>query len=245
MKAKYNIFQQFIYYFAQKTPDKAKSFLLNRLRKEVGPDIDVEKHFVPNYKPWDQRLCLAKDGDFFKVLKEGKASIVTDLIDSFYENGIQLKSGEKIQADIIVKATGLELLPLGGIELYVNGKQIDYSKSYTYKGAGISNVPNFLSVFGYINASWTLRADLISKYLCRLLNYLKSKGFKKCTPKLGEVDSVSKPFIDGFTPGFFKRSIHLFPKQGLKKPWINPQNYKMDKEMFLNDSLEDDVMGFD
>ena len=148
IKAKYNFFQQFIYYFAQKSPETAKRFLLSRLRKEVGPNVDVEKHFVPNYEPWDQRLCLAKDGDFFKVLKEGKASIVTDHIDSFYEDGIQLKSGVKIQADIIVKATGLELLPLGGIELFVNGEEIDISNSYTYKGAGISNVPNFLSVFG-------------------------------------------------------------------------------------------------
>ncbi len=245
MKTKYNIFQQFIYYFAQKTPDKAKSFLLSRVKKEVGPKIDAEKHFVPNYDPWDQRLCLAKDGDFFKVLKDGKASIVTDHIDSFYENGIKLKSGEKVQADLIILATGLELLPFGGMELFVNSEKIDFSKSYTYKGTGISNVPNFLSVFGYINASWTLRADLISKYLCRLLNHLKSKNFKKCTPKLGEIGSVSRPFIDGFAPGFFKRSIHLFPKQGFKKPWINPQNYKIDKEMFLTDSLDDGVMDFD
>jgi len=244
MRAKYNLFQQLIYYFSQKSPETVKKFLLSRLRKEVGSNVDVEKHFVPNYEPWDQRLCLAKDGDFFKVLKEGKASIVTDHIDSFYEEGIQLKSGEKIQADIIVKATGLELLPLGGIELFVNGEKIDFSKSYTYKGAGISNVPNFLSVFGYINASWTLRADLVSTYLCRLLKYLKSKGFKKCNPKLDEMNTSSKPFIDGFTPGFFERSLHLFPKQGTKKPWINPQNYKMDKEMFISDSLEDGVMDF-
>ena len=245
MKAKYNFFQQFIYYFAQRNPDKVKNFLLHRLKKEVGPDIDVEKHFTPNYGPWDQRLCLDKNGDFFKVLSQGKASIVTDHIDSFYEDGIQLKTGEKIQADIIVKATGLELLPFGGMDIFVNGEKVDFSKRYTYKGAGLSNVPNFLSVFGYINASWTLRADLISTYLCRLLNYLKSNGYKKCNPKSNEIDSVSRPFIDGFTPGFFKRSIHLFPKQNLTKPWINPQNYKIDKEMFLTDSLDDGEMDFE
>ena len=245
IKTKYNLFQQFIYSFAQKSPDKAKEFLLKRVRKEVGPNVDVEKHFMPNYEPWDQRLCLAKDGDFFKVLKERKASIVTDHIDSFVEDGILLKSGEKIQTDIIIKATGLELLALGGIKFSVNGENIDFSKRYTYKGAGISDVPNFLTVFGYVNASWTLRADLISTYLCRLLNTLKSKGIKKCTPRLEEKDLISSPFIEGFTPGFFERSLHFFPKQGHKKPWVNPQNYKLDKEMFLSDPIEDGVMVFE
>jgi len=170
---------------------------------------------------------------------------VTDHIESFTENGILLKSGDKIYADVIVKATGLELLALGGMEIFVNGENVNFSKRYTYKGAGVSDVPNFLSVFGYVNASWTLRADLISTYLCRLLKALKSKGKKKCTPRLKEKEMKPKPFIDGFTPGFFERSLHLFPKQGDKRPWINPQNYKIDREMFLTDSLEDGTMIFD
>ena len=245
MKTKYNFLQQFLYRFSQRNPKKAKDLLIKKVKKEVGPHFNVEKHLIPDYKPWIQRLCLAKDGDFFKVLKEGKATIATDHIKSFTQDGILLKSGEKLEADIIVKATGLQLLPLGGMEILVNGQKVDFSKRYTYKGAGVSDVPNFLSVFGYVNASWTLRADLISTYLCRLLNTLKSKGMKKCTPRLKESEMLQKPFIEGFTPGFFERSLHLFPKQGDKSPWINPQNYNIDQKMFLSDPLEDGTMVFD
>jgi monooxygenase len=242
-----NIFiQQFFYRLARKRPMEANKRVINMVRKELGPGFDVGKHFTPSYSLWDQRVCLAPDGDFFQSLREKKASVVTDHIAHFTENGIALKSGEVLDADIIVTATGLNLITSGGVTFSVDGEPIDFSKTWSYKGMGSSGVPNLFGCFGYVNASWTLRADLISIYLCRVLNHMKETGARQCTPRLrdGDKEMVARPWVEGFTPGYIERVAHLFPKQGDREPWINPQNYKKDKRMFLKGPVDDGVMAF-
>ena len=159
------LFQEFIFKLARKYPTVAKRFLIQKLRKQLGADYDVDKHFTPNYNPWEQRLCLVPDDDLFKAISSGSANIVTDYIERFTETGIKLKSGQQLVADIVVSATGLELEVMGGAQFSVDGEVIDFSKLITYKGFMVSNVPNMVTTFGYVNASWTLRADLISEWV--------------------------------------------------------------------------------
>ena len=233
--------QRFMYDRTRKQPDKVKAALLEMVRKQLGPHYDVEKHFTPTYAPWDQRLCLVPNGDLFEAIKSGRASVVTDRIDRFTESGIQLESGEKVEADIIVTATGLELEVLGGVEFEVDGKRVDFAETWTYKGMMYSDVPNLVQTFGYINASWTLRADLTSEYVCRLLNRMKDVGAARAVPRLMETeqDMPARPWIDGFTPGYMTRAMHLFPKQGDHAPWQNTQNYTQDKQIVRKAPLED------
>ena len=238
--------QQLVYNKTRTDPDKVKQLLLGGVKMELGPDYDISKHFTPRYNPWDQRLCLVPNGDFFKAMREGKASVVTDHIATFTETGIQLTSGEHLEADIIVTATGLELVTLGEMDFFVDGNQVDFAKTWTYKGFAYSDIPNMASTFGYINASWTLRSDLTAEYVCRLLNYMRKKGFAQCTPKLRDQDKNMKqrPWIDGFSSGYMQRVMHLMPRQGDHEPWINPQNYRRDKKMFKHSPVDDGVMQF-
>jgi monooxygenase len=238
--------QQLVYNKTRTDPEKVKKLLLGGIQLELGADYDVAKHFTPNYNPWDQRLCLVPNGDFFKAMREGKASVVTDHIASFTETGIQLASGEHLEADVIVTATGLELVTLGEMDFMVDGKQVDFSQTWTYKGFAYSDIPNMASTFGYINASWTLRSDLTAEYVCRLLNHMRKKGVAQCTPRLREQDRNMKqrPWIDGFSSGYMQRMMHRMPRQGDHEPWINPQNYRRDKKMFKHSPIDDGVMQF-
>ena len=238
--------QQLVYNKTRTDPDKVKQLLLGGIKMELGADYDIAKHFTPAYNPWDQRLCLVPNGDFFKAMREGKASVVTDHITSFTETGIQLASGEHLDADIIITATGLELVTLGEMDFFVDGNQVDFAKTWTYKGFAYSDIPNLASTFGYINASWTLRSDLTAEYVCRLLNHMRKKGVAQCTPRLREQDRSMKerPWIDGFSSGYMQRMMHRMPRQGDHEPWINPQNYRRDKKMFKHSPIDDGVMQF-
>ena len=224
--------QQCIYKRTRTQPEKVKAQLLGMVRKELGPDYDVDTHFTPSYNPWDQRLCLVPNSDLFKAIRSGQASVVTDEIVTFTETGIELASGEELDADIIVTATGLQLVTLGEMDFVVDGEPVDFSKTWTYKGFAYCDIPNLASSFGYINASWTLRADLICEYVCRLLNHMAETGTVQCTPRLRPSDRSmpERPWIDGFSAGYMQRVMHRFPQQGDREPWINPQNYTARQE---------------
>jgi cation diffusion facilitator CzcD-associated flavoprotein CzcO len=237
--------QQLIYRRTRTQPDKVRTKLLDMVRKEL-PAADVEKHFTPTYAPWDQRLCLVPNSDLFEALRSGKASVVTAHIDRFTATGIRLADGTELEADIIVTATGLELVTLGEVAFEVDGLPVDFSHTWSYKGMAYSDVPNLVSSFGYINASWTLRADLTCEYVCRLLNHLRATATDQCTPRLRDTDAdmPERPWIDDFSAGYMQRAMHLMPRQGDREPWINPQDYKRDKEMFRKSPLDDGVMQF-
>ena len=239
--------QRYIYGRTRTQPEKVKKMILDQVRDHLGPDYDVETHFTPDYNPWDQRLCLIPNGDLFETIKDGRVSIVTDQIDCFTESGIQMESGEKVEADIIVTATGLELRVLGGVEFVLDGETIDFAKTWTYKGMMYSDVPNLVQTFGYINASWTLRADLTSEYVCRLLNRMDELGVRRVVACLRPEDEgmPARPWIDDFTPGYMQRMMHLFPKQGDHSPWQNTQDYTADKKMIRNAPLEDGALVFE
>ena len=238
--------QQWLYRRTRRAPDKVKRQLLKWVRKELGKDYDVEKHFTPTYDPWDQRLCLVPNSDLFCAIRSGKASVVTDQIDTFTENGILLKSGEQLDADIIVTATGLDLVVLGEVEFVVDGQPVDFSQTCTYKGVMCSDVPNLVSTFGYINASWTLRADLVAEFFCRLVRHMAANGYRQCTPRLRDEDRdmPTRPWIVGFSSGYIQRVLQRLPKQGDREPWLNPQNYRSDKKRFLDAPLEDGALQF-
>ena len=235
-----------VYRRTRTAPGKVKEKLLKMLRKELGPDYDLEKHFTPRYDPWDQRLCLVPNSDFFEAVNAGKASIVTDHIDTFTEKGILLKSGEEIDADIIVTATGLDLVVLGGVEFVVDGEVVDFANTFSYKAMMFSGVPNLVSTFGYINASWTLRADLTAEYFCRVLNHMDKNGYRQCTPRLGDAEQnmPALDWITAFSSGYMQRAMHLLPKQGDREPWLNTQNYDLDKKMIRGEVIDDGVLSF-
>jgi len=238
--------QQFVYNRTRTQPEKVKAKLLERVRKELGPDYDVATHFTPSYNPWDQRLCLVPNSDLFAAIRSGKASVVTEQIECFTETGIRLKSGKELAADIIVTATGLNLVVLGEMQFVVEGAPVDFAQTWTYKGMMYSGVPNLVSTFGYINASWTLRADLTSEYVCRLINHMDETGMRQVVPRLREMDRnmPARPWIDQFSSGYVQRVMHRFPKQGDHEPWINPQNYARDKKMIRFGPIEDGALVF-
>jgi cation diffusion facilitator CzcD-associated flavoprotein CzcO len=216
----------YIYRLCQTRPEKIKQLLLKGAREALGPDYDLS-HFTPRYNPWEQRLCLVPDNDMFKAIRAGKADVVTDQIAQFTERGVKLQSGRELEADIVVTATGLVMQAYGGIDLAVDGRKVDLSQTITYKGVMISGVPNFAAVFGYINASWTLRADLICHWFCRLLNYMDQK---KVCEVVAQPDN-EKPaglFVENFSSGYMQRALASWPKQGSKKPWRAYQNYLKD-----------------
>lgn len=239
-------YQQLVYSRSRTHPDKVKEILLKGVREQLGPEYDIEKDFTPSYNPWDQRLCLAPNGDLFQAMREGKASVVTDTIDTFDETGILLSSGQHLDADVIVTATGLHLVTLGEVQFEVDGKPIDFADTWTYKGVAYSGVPNLASSFGYINASWTLRSDLTCEYVCRLLNHMAKTGTTQCTPQLRveDLNMPERPWIDSFSAGYMSRVMHMFPRQGNHAPWVNPQNFARDKKMFRRAPLDDGAMQF-
>ena len=239
-------FQRWIYWQAKKTPKMLRRKLLKMARKELGKGVDFDKHFVPSYDPWDQRLCLVPNGDFFEAVRDGRASVVTDTIAEFTENGIRLESGQELEADIIVTATGLDLCVLGDVEISVDGRPIDVSETFSYKSMMFSDVPNLVSTFGYINASWTLKADLTAEFSCRLLNHMTETGMRQCTPRLrdDEQDMAGKNWIEGFSSGYIQRKTHLLPKQGAASPWLNTQNYALDRKTIGEGPLEDGTLQF-
>ncbi len=238
--------QQFVYKRSRTDPEKIKKLLLKGVQDALGEDYDVATHFTPSYNPWDQRLCLVPNGDLFTSIKTGRASVVTDHIHHIDAHGIVLASGDRLDADVIVTATGLNLVTLGQVSFSVDGTPVDFSSTWTYKGIAYSGVPNLASSFGYINASWTLRADLTCEYVCRLLNHMDATGTTQCTPHLrtDDTDMVKKSWIDNFSAGYMERVMDQFPQQGDREPWINPQNYKRDKKLFRESPLEDGAMQF-
>jgi monooxygenase len=217
----------YVYQLAQRFPDFVKTSIIKMVSKELGPEYDVATHFTPRYNPWEQRLCLVPDSDFFRAVREGRASVETGEIERFTEKGIRLQSGRELEADIVVTATGLVLQAFGGAQLTVDGKRVEPGKTLAYKGVMFSGVPNLAAVFGYVNASWTLKADLICAYVCRLLNAMDRKGARQVTPRNG-VESAAAPFVQKFTPGYMQRVIAEWPKQGAKAPWRVYQNYLRD-----------------
>ena len=240
-------FQQFFYRRTRTQPKKIKQMLVEMVRQKLGSDYDVKTHFTPSYDPWDQRICLVPNDDLFESIKSGKAEVVTNEIDTFTKNGILLKSGKELEADIIVTATGLNLLVLGGVEFSVDGQIVKFPDTYTYKGLMYSDVPNLVATFGYVNASWTLRADLTAEYACRLINYMDKHGYRQCKPCLRDEDRnmEAHPFIKNFSSGYIQRFVHLFPKQGDREPWTNLQNYWRDRKTLRRDSINDGVLVFD
>jgi len=238
--------QQWMYTKTRTHPELVKEKLLALVRKQMGPDYDVDTHFTPSYNPWDQRLCLVPNNDLFQSVRSGAATVVTDQIDTFTETGIKLQSGESLEADIIITATGLNMVVLGGMEIYVDGEPVDFSKTWTYKGLMTTGVPNLVNTFGYINASWTLRADITAEWVCRLLNHMEATGTRQVLPTLRaeDADMQGHPWIEDFSSGYMQRMMDKFPRQGDREPWINPQDYGRDKKMFRHGPLEDGALVF-
>jgi cation diffusion facilitator CzcD-associated flavoprotein CzcO len=237
------LLSMWFYQLCRRAPNVAKKLFRRRVVMELGPDFNVDLHFKPTYEPWDQRLCVAPNSDLFRVIREGRASIVTDRIVKFTKNGILLKSGQELAADIIVTATGLNLLPLGGIQMSIDGAPVDLGRALTYKGLMVSNVPNCAFCVGYTNASWTLRADLSSKYICRLLNFMQSHSYKKCVAQLTEGAVDPQPLLP-LKSGYVQRGVDRFPKQGSKAPWFLRQNYILDLMTLRFGAVNDSAMKF-
>ncbi|HKF21895.1 MAG TPA: NAD(P)/FAD-dependent oxidoreductase [Candidatus Angelobacter sp.] len=237
------LFMMYFYQLSQRFPNFVKRGLLSKVREHLGPDFDVETHFAPSYRPWTQRLCLVPDADLFEAIKSNRASVVTDQIESFAEKGLLLKSGKELEADVIVTATGLVMQALGGIELCVDGQRVDPGATLAYKGVMMSGVPNLVSVFGYINASWTLKADLICNYVCRLLNFMDRKGARQAMP-LNRGETAAAPFVERFSPGYIERALVSWPKQGSRSPWRVYQNYIRDFITLRWAPVDDGVLAF-
>lgn len=236
------LISMFFYRLARSRPVIMKRMIMKGVKAALGSDFDDERHFTPHYNPWDQRLCLVPDGDLFKAIRSGRVSIVTDRIKSFTETGIELAGGERLEADIVVTATGLRLKLMGGIELSVDGAPVDLPKHYLYKGMMLSDVPNMAYSIGYTNASWTLKCELIARYVCRILNHMTARGLTAATPRLhGEIES--EPAID-FTSGYIQRALSTLPKQGSRKPWKLYQNYALDLLAMKFGALEDGALEF-
>jgi monooxygenase len=220
------LFQIYLYQLSRRNPQRLRKYLLGLVRKEMGPDYDVDTHFTPDYNPWDQRLCGVPDGDLFTAIRENRAEVVTDHIDQFNKEGIHLKSGKQLDADIVVLATGLNLKFAGGVQYSVDGKVLDFAEHFIFRGMMFSGLPNMAFTVGYTNSSWTLKADLTGQYVSRLLNKMARHGYTTVTPRLtGEVEEM--PLLD-FDAGYVLRSRESFPKQGNRLPWKNYQNYIRD-----------------
>lgn len=232
------------YELSRRRPEGVKRRILRLVREQLGQGYDVAKHFSPRYNPWDQRLCLAADADLFEALKGGKASVVTDQIERFTENGILLASGEELSADLVVMATGLSMLFLGGTEISVDGRRVDPGKHLSYKGAMLSDVPNLAVAVGYTNASWTLKVDLICEYVCRLLNHMDRTGARRCTPRRDGSPMEEMPLLP-LSSGYIQRAAASLPKQGSRKPWKVNQNYLLDLFTLRLGEVDDGTMEFD
>ncbi|MBS1878316.1 MAG: NAD(P)/FAD-dependent oxidoreductase [Actinobacteria bacterium] len=219
--------QSFTYRLSRRRPRLVRKLIRRGVVRALPPGFDVDTHFSPRYNPWDQRVCLVPDSDLFKVLSDGSAEIVTDRIAGFDEGGIELESGRRLEADVVVTATGLNLQFLGGATLSIDGEQLDLSRRFTYKGMMLSGVPNVAFTIGYTNASWTLKADLVAEYTCRLLDHMEAGGYDACAPEVGDPALGEEPLLD-FNSGYVLRSIAELPKQGTTEPWKLRQNYPRD-----------------
>ena len=211
--------------------------------RRLPEGYDVEKHFGPRYNPWDERLCLAPNGDLFRTIREGKADVVTDTIERFTKTGIKLHSGEALQADIIITATGLNLRLFGGAAILRNGVPVDLTESMTYKGMMLSGLPNMAFTIGYTNASWTLKADLVSEFVCRVLNYMDANGYDTVVPQHPGDSVEERPLMD-FTPGYVLRALDTLPKAGSRTPWRLKQNYLLDLRLIRHGKVEDTALQF-
>ncbi len=227
---------------SKRRPAAMRALLRRGLERELPPGYDIDTHFTPSYNPWEQRLCLVADGDLFAALRAGRATVLTDHIETFTAHGLRLASGTEVQADVIVTATGLDLLALGGMELAVDGREVDVAQTMTYKGMMLSDVPNLALAVGYTNASWTLKCDLTCAFVCRLLNHMAAHGYGACTPRR-DPSVCELPFND-FSSGYILRALDRFPKQGARAPWRLYQNYLLDILSLRFGRLEDGVLEF-
>jgi cation diffusion facilitator CzcD-associated flavoprotein CzcO len=228
-----------LYAYCRRFPKKAKNLLLNQVKKSLGGSVDME-HFTPRYDPWDQRLCLVPDGDLFRTIRDGRATVVTDHIETFTERGLRLRSGRELEADLVVTATGLKLRLFGGVAMEVDGRSIEPADTMIYKGIMASEVPNMAFAIGYTNASWTLKCDLASEYVCRLLNHMDARGYAIARPRR-DPGMEERPLID-FSSGYVQRAVGHLPKQGARMPWRLYQNYALDRVLLKRAPLEDRVL---
>jgi monooxygenase len=243
LKWKNVLMQMASFQLSRRRPELAKKLIRKGVERRLPPGYDIDAHFKPPYDPWDQRMCLVPDGDLFEAISAGRASVVTDTIETFTEDGLLLASGEALEADLIVTATGINLLPLGGIELEVDGREIRLPETMAYKGMMLEDVPNLAISIGYTNASWTLKCDLTCEYVCRLLNHMDERGYAYCTPRNRDPSVEPEPMID-FSSGYVQRSIASFPKQGSRRPWRLYQNYAKDIVALRHAPLDDEAMEF-
>jgi cation diffusion facilitator CzcD-associated flavoprotein CzcO len=231
---------QALYQVCRRAPKFATRLLQSGVRKHVGEGVAIDPHFTPAYGPWDQRLCLVPDADLFKALRSDKASIVTDQIATFTPTGIDLVSGEHLDADVVITATGLKMVAAGELEITVDGERVSTGETIVYKGLMFSGVPNFAWCVGYTNASWTLRADLSSRYVCRFLNYLDQKHYDFGVPVAADGDQDKRPILD-LSSGYVARALDYLPKQGSKSPWRLRQNYFLDSATMRFSNLDQSI----
>ncbi len=237
------LLSMYFYRLARRQPQKVKERLIQMVHNELGSDFDVKTHFTPRYNPWDQRLCLVPDSDMFEAIRSGRAQVATDHIERFVKDGILLKSGQVLPADIIVTATGLKLEVLGGMTIAVDGRPVDMSKTLSYKGLMYSDIPNLASSFGYTNASWTLKCDLTCEYVCRILNHMSEHGYLQATPRRLDPSVGEEPWLD-LTSGYVQRAVAYLPKQGNKRPWKLYQNYALDLVSLRFGRIDDGTIEF-
>jgi cation diffusion facilitator CzcD-associated flavoprotein CzcO len=233
----------YFYRICKRDPARARRMILDGVRAQLGPDYDIATHFTPRYNVWDQRLCLAPNGDFFQSIRDGRTTVVTDELETFTEAGLKLHSGREIEADLVVTATGLNLQVLGGAEIDIGGRPVNPATTISYKGVLYSDIPNLASVFGYTNASWTLKADVICSYVCRLLNHMEQHGYRQCTPRITDPTLQRLPPVD-FTSGYFQRAMDKLPRQGSHEPWRIYQNYVRDLIALRFARVDDGVLEF-
>jgi cation diffusion facilitator CzcD-associated flavoprotein CzcO len=233
----------YLFRICRRKPQRLKRWLIGQVRRALPAGYDVATHFTPSYNPWEQRLCLVPDGDLFKAICAGKVSIATGHVERFTAGGVRLASGAELAADLVVTATGLKLQALGGAELRVDGQRVDPARLVVYKGLMYRDLPNFAATFGYANASWTLKADLTSRYVCRLLNHMERAGARVCTPRMADAAMALEPLVD-FSSGYFQRALHALPKQGAVRPWKLNQNYLLDLLALRFGRIDDGVLEF-
>jgi monooxygenase len=233
----------YIYRLSRRSPERMKKLIAKGVQTALGADYDIGKHFTPRYNPWDQRMCLVPDGDLFDAINQGKAAVVTDEIETFTEHGVRLRSGAELEADIIVTATGLNMVAFGDVEISVDGHHVDPAKTLNYKGTMFSGIPNLAATIGYTNASWTLKAELTCDYICRVLNYMDKKAYRVCVPQNDDPSITNEPWLN-LSSGYIQRAADRMPKQGSKTPWKLHQNYVRDIMNLKFSSVNDGVLRY-
>ncbi len=237
------LLQMATYTLSKRRPTFVKKLIRRGNERMLPPGYDIDTHFKPRYNPWDQRMCLVPNGDLFESIRSGEAEIVTDRIETFTEKGLKLESGAELEADVVITATGLNVLFLGGMEMAVDGEPVDFSKRMAYKGMMLNGIPNFVFTLGYTNASWTLKADLTSEYVCRLLNHMDAHGYRRAVPEVNDPSVTEEPILD-FNSGYVLRALDCLPKQGSKEPWKLRQNYLVDTRAIRRSPIDDGAMQF-